>query len=69
MITVVSGEVTRGAGRAGHHRHGAADLRYPVSRPSATTFGTDYLHFFDAAAPLVTAESVDMDLSLVAVPV
>ena len=23
-------------------------------------FGTDYLHFFDAAAPLVTAESVDM---------
>ena len=26
-------------------------------------FGTDYLHFFDAAAPLVTAESVDMDLA------
>ena len=24
-------------------------------------FGTDQLHFFDAAAPLVTAESVDMD--------
>ena len=24
-------------------------------------FGTDYLHFFDAAAPLVTADSVDMD--------
>ena len=24
-------------------------------------FGVDYLHFFDAAAPLVTAESVDMD--------
>ena len=24
-------------------------------------FGADYLHFFDAAAPLVTAESVDMD--------
>ena len=23
-------------------------------------FGADYLHFFDAAAPLVTAESVDM---------
>ena len=23
-------------------------------------FGSDYLHFFDAAAPLVTAESVDM---------
>ena len=24
-------------------------------------FGTEYLHFFDAAAPLVTAESVDME--------
>ncbi len=24
-------------------------------------FGTDYLHFYDAAAPLVTAESVDMN--------
>ena len=24
-------------------------------------FGADYLHFFDAAAPLVTAESIDMD--------
>ena len=24
-------------------------------------FGADYLHFFDAAAPLVTAESLDMD--------
>ena len=26
-------------------------------------FGTGYLHFFDAAAPLVTAESVDMELA------
>ncbi|MBE6948104.1 MAG: methylenetetrahydrofolate--tRNA-(uracil(54)-C(5))-methyltransferase (FADH(2)-oxidizing) TrmFO [Ruminococcaceae bacterium] len=26
-------------------------------------FGTDYLHFFDAAAPLVSAESVDMELA------
>ena len=24
-------------------------------------FGADYLHFFDAAAPLVTAESIDME--------
>ena len=24
-------------------------------------FGSDYLHFFDAAAPLVTAESIDME--------
>ena len=26
-------------------------------------FGADYLHFYDAAAPLVTAESVDMNLA------
>ena len=26
-------------------------------------FGEEYLHFFDAAAPLVTAESVDMELA------
>ena len=26
-------------------------------------FGEDYLHFFDAAAPLVTAESIDMSLA------
>ncbi len=26
-------------------------------------FGDDYLHFFDAAAPLVTAESIDMDIA------
>ena len=26
-------------------------------------FGESYLHFFDAAAPLVTAESIDMDLA------
>ena len=32
-----------------------------LSEAIGTYFGTDYLHFFDAAAPLVTAESVDMD--------
>lgn len=26
-------------------------------------FGTDYLHFYDAAAPLIAAESVDMELA------
>ena len=34
-----------------------------VSKAIGEYFGTDYLHFFDAAAPLVTAESVDMDLA------
>ena len=30
------------------------------SKAIGAYFGSDYLHFFDAAAPLVTAESVDM---------
>ena len=35
-----------------------------LSRAIGKYFGeTDYLHFFDAAAPLVTAESIDMDLA------
>ena len=32
-----------------------------LSKAVGEYFGTDYLHFFDAAAPLVTAESVDME--------
>ena len=32
-----------------------------LSAAIGTYFGEDYLHFFDAAAPLVTAESVDMN--------
>ena len=34
-----------------------------LSQAIGEYFGEDYLHFFDAAAPLVTAESVDMDLA------
>ncbi len=34
-----------------------------LSRAIGEYFGADYLHFFDAAAPLVTAESVNMDLA------
>ena len=32
-----------------------------MSEAIGSYFGADYLHFFDAAAPLVTAESIDMD--------
>jgi len=32
-----------------------------LSQAIGQYFGTEYLHFFDAAAPLVTAESVDME--------
>ncbi len=34
-----------------------------LSQAIGEYFGTEYLHFFDAAAPLVTAESVDMSLA------
>ena len=34
-----------------------------MSQAIGEYFGTGYLHFFDAAAPLVTAESVDMSLA------
>ena len=34
-----------------------------LSQAIGEYFGADYLHFFDAAAPLVTAESVDMNLA------
>ena len=34
-----------------------------LSQAIGDYFGTEYLHFFDAAAPLVTAESVDMELA------
>ena len=32
-----------------------------LSEAIGAYFGSDYLHFFDAAAPLVTAESIDMN--------
>ncbi len=34
-----------------------------LSEAIGNYFGTGYLHFFDAAAPLVTAESIDMSLA------
>ena len=34
-----------------------------LSKAIGEYFGMEYLHFFDAAAPLVTAESVDMELA------
>ncbi len=34
-----------------------------LSKAIGEYFGADYLHFFDAAAPLVMAESVDMELA------
>ena len=34
-----------------------------LSQAIGQYFGADYLHFYDAAAPLVTAESIDMELA------
>lgn len=62
LITVVSEEVT------GVPEGPVIIATGPLTSDKLSTaigeyFGADYLHFFDAAAPLVTAESVDMDLA------
>ena len=59
-ITVVSGEVTQVP--EGPVIIATGPLTSDaLSKAIGEYFGSDYLHFFDAAAPLVTAESVDMD--------
>ena len=62
-ITVVSGEVTEVP--EGPVIIATGPLTSDaMSKAIGEYFGqTDYLHFFDAAAPLVTAESIDMDLA------
>ena len=59
-ITVISGEVTKVP--EGPVIVATGPLTSDaLSEAIGEYFGTGYLHFFDAAAPLVTAESVDMD--------
>ena len=59
-ITVVEGEVTRVP--EGPVIVATGPLTSDaLSEAIGEYFGTGYLHFFDAAAPLVTAESVDME--------
>ena len=59
-ITVIPGEIT-------HVPEGPVIIATgpltsdALSEAIGEYFGADYLHFFDAAAPLVTAESVDME--------
>ena len=58
-ITVVSGEITQVP--EGPVIIATGPLTSDaMSDAIGKDFGTDYLHFFDAAAPLVTAESIDM---------
>ena len=59
-ITVVSEEVTRVPQGPVIVATGPLTSE-PMSRAIGEYFGQDYLHFFDAAAPLVTAESIDMN--------
>ena len=59
-ITVISGEVTEvpeGPAIIATGPLTSDDFSEAIGK----YFGVDYLHFFDAAAPLVTAESIDMD--------
>ena len=61
-ITVIPGEVTRVP--EGPVIIATGPLTSDaLSQAIGEYFGEDYLHFFDAAAPLVTAESVDMELA------
>ena len=61
-ITVVSEEVTRVPQGPVIVATGPLTSE-PMSQAIGEYFGQDYLHFFDAAAPLVTAESIDMNLA------
>ena len=61
-ITVVSEEVT-GVPRGPVIVATGPLTSEPMSRAIGEYFGQDYLHFFDAAAPLVSAESIDMNLA------
>ena len=61
-ITVISGEVTQVP--EGPVIIATGPLTSDaLSKAIGEYFGADYLHFFDAAAPLVTGESVDMELA------
>ena len=61
-ITVISGEITEVP--EGPVIIATGPLTSDaLSEAIGRYFGSDYLHFFDAAAPLVTAESVDMELA------
>ena len=62
LITVIPGEVTQVP--EGPVIIATGPLTSDaLSQAIGNYFGADYLHFFDAAAPLVTAESVDMSLA------
>ncbi len=62
LITVIPGEVTQVP--EGPVIIATGPLTSDaLSQAIGAYFGADYLHFFDAAAPLVTAESVDMNLA------
>lgn len=62
LITVIPGEVTQVP--EGPVIIATGPLTSDeLSKAIGEYFGADYLHFFDAAAPLVTAESVDMNLA------
>ena len=58
-VTVVSGEITEVPDGPVIVATGPLTSD-AMSEAIGAYFGTDHLHFFDAAAPLVTAESIDM---------
>lgn len=67
LITVTEQEVLA-VPKEGHVIVASGPLTSDALAQEIQTFfgGTDYLHFYDAAAPLVTAESIDMERAYLA---
>ncbi|MDD4510856.1 MAG: methylenetetrahydrofolate--tRNA-(uracil(54)-C(5))-methyltransferase (FADH(2)-oxidizing) TrmFO, partial [Oscillospiraceae bacterium] len=67
LITVTEQEVLA-VPKEGHVIVASGPLTSDALAREIQTFfgGTDYLHFYDAAAPLVTAESIDMERAYLA---
>ena len=64
---LVRGAARRGAGsarRAGRRRHRAAHLARASPARSERLLGEEYLYFYDAIAPIVDGETLDMELAL-----
>ena len=63
LITLERGEVALAARRLGqrHHRDRPSHLARSCRAPSATLTGEEQLAFFDAIAPIVHRDSIDLD--------
>ena len=61
-ITLHREEVDGNTRGAGHHRHGTTDQSALTAQIQALT-GQQYLYFYDAMAPIVEADTIDMSIA------